>query len=49
MVEFRGIWPALVTPLDAKGRVDVEATERLVGALLEARIAEMKTMLMRET
>ncbi len=38
MVEFRGIWPALVTPLDPKGRVDIEATERLVGALLEATI-----------
>lgn len=39
MVEFRGIWPALVTPLDAKGHVDVEATQRLVDVLLEARIS----------
>lgn len=38
MADFQGIWPALVTPLDAKGRVDVEATERLVEALLEAGI-----------
>lgn len=38
MVEFRGIWPALVTPLDARGGVDVEATKRLVDALLEAGI-----------
>lgn len=38
MVEFRGIWPALVTPLDAGGRVDVEATQRLVEALLGADI-----------
>lgn len=38
MVAFRGIWPALVTPLDAKGRVDVEATQRLVDALLQTGI-----------
>jgi N-acetylneuraminate lyase len=38
MVEFRGIWPALVTPLDARGRADVEATGKLIDALLEAEI-----------
>jgi len=38
MVEFRGIWPALVTPLDATGRVDVEAAGKLIEALLQAGI-----------
>ena len=38
MVEFRGIWPALVTPLDATGRVDVEAAGKLIEALLQTGI-----------
>jgi N-acetylneuraminate lyase len=31
---FTGIWPALVTPLDAAGAVDVKATEALVADLI---------------
>ncbi len=34
MAKFSGIWPALVTPLTAEGRVDVAATEALIEALL---------------
>jgi dihydrodipicolinate synthase/N-acetylneuraminate lyase len=35
-VRFPGIIPALTTPFDAAGAVDVEALERNVGALLDA-------------
>ncbi len=33
---FTGVWPALVTPFDAKGRVNLDAIQRLVEALIEA-------------
>ncbi|HHX45219.1 MAG TPA: hypothetical protein GX714_14710 [Chloroflexi bacterium] len=39
MVDFRGIWPAVVTPQDAEGRVDVDAATRLIDVLLEAGIS----------
>ncbi len=38
MAKFGGIWPALVTPLTAEGRVDVQATEALIEALLSTGI-----------
>jgi len=34
MAKYSGIWPALVTPLTAEGRVDVKSTEALIEALL---------------
>lgn len=34
MQKFTGIWPALVTPLTAEGRINVKATEQLVESLL---------------
>ncbi|NLX36837.1 MAG: dihydrodipicolinate synthase family protein [Chloroflexi bacterium] len=37
-MSFTGIWPALVSPLDVAGNVDVRATERLVELLLQADI-----------
>lgn len=37
-MSFAGIWPALVTPFDARSEVDVRATEQLVELLLQADI-----------
>lgn len=36
LTTFRGIWPALATPLDAAEHVDVQATKRLVEYLIGA-------------
>lgn len=36
MTRFKGVWPALVTPLTADDRINVSATRRLLDALLEA-------------
>ena len=38
MMDFRGIWPALVTPLTPQGQLDVPATERLIDGLVAAGI-----------
>ncbi|MHB1294053.1 MAG: dihydrodipicolinate synthase family protein [Anaerolineae bacterium] len=39
MPAFKGVWPALVTPLTADGQVDVAATEQLIGGLLTTGIS----------
>lgn len=39
MSGFRGVWPALVTPLDDRGRINVAVTEELVGALIAAGVS----------
>ncbi len=39
MPKFTGIWPALVTPLDDRGRVNAPVVQRLVDDLLAAGVA----------
>ena len=36
MMRFRGVWPALVTPLTAEDQIDIQATERLLTYLMDA-------------